>query len=138
MLLKYTIALLLLMLQLPVTAQQILRAKVLVIGGGTSGISAAIHSARMGVATIVVEEGPWLGGMISAAGVSAIDGNHRLPSGIWNEFRNALYKVYGGPGKVATGWVSNTQFEPRVADSIFKAMAKSAVNLQTLHGYKYH
>ena len=138
MLLKYTSALLLLMLQLPVTAQQILRAKVLVIGGGTSGISAAIQSARMGVATIVVEEGPWLGGMISAAGVSAIDGNHRLPSGIWNEFRNALYKVYGGPGKVATGWVSNTQFEPRVADSIFKAMAKSAVNLQTLHGYKYH
>jgi len=93
MLVKYTIALLLLMLQLPLLAQQKLRTQVLVIGGGTSGTSAAIQSARLGATTILVEESPWLGGMISAAGVSAIDGNHRLPSGIWNELREAIYKV---------------------------------------------
>jgi hypothetical protein len=137
MLVKYTIALLLLVIQLPVMAQQKLRTKVLVIGGGTSGTSAAIQSARLGANTILIEEGPWLGGMISAAGVSAIDGNHKLPSGIWNEFREAIYKVYGGPGKVATGWVSNTQFEPHVADSIFKSMAAATKNLEVKFGYQF-
>jgi hypothetical protein len=92
----------------------------------------------MGVKTILVEEGPWLGGMLSAAGVSAIDGNHQLPSGIWGEFRSAIYKRYGGPDKVATGWVSNTQFEPHVADSILKSMAGREKLLTVLHGYRLH
>ena len=35
--------------------------------------------------------------MLSAAGVSATDGNHRLPSGIWREFRQRVYDAYGGP-----------------------------------------
>ncbi len=110
---------------------------VLVIGGGTGGTAAGIQSARMGVKTIITEEGPWLGGMLSSAGVSATDGNHDLPSGIWNEFRNEIYKVYGGPQKVATGWVSNTQFEPRVADSIFKSMATKEKKLTVYFHYRF-
>ncbi len=134
-----TIAILIFLLTLQVTSfgQQLLQTKVLVIGGGTSGTSAAIQSGRMGVPTILVEEGPWLGGMISAAGVSAFDGNHKLPSGIWNEFREVIYTVYGGPQKVATGWVSNTQFEPHVADSIFKSMTAAVNNLKVFHGYRF-
>ena len=69
---------------------------VLVIGGTTSGISAGIQSARLGVETLVIEETEWLGGMLTAAGVSGIDGNHNLHSGIWNEFRNRLRQHYGG------------------------------------------
>lgn len=103
-------------------AQRTIATDVLVIGGGTGGTAAGIQSARLGAKTMIVESGPWLGGMISAAGVTATDGNHRLPSGLWAEFRDRLYKVYGGPKAVETGWVSNTQFEPRVADSIFKSM----------------
>ncbi len=103
-------------------AQQKFSTEVLVIGGGASGVSAAIQSGRMGVKTIIAEPTTWLGGMITSAGVSAFDGNHNMPSGIFGEFRNQLYKVYGGPSKVATGWVSNTQFEPRVGDSIFKKL----------------
>ena len=117
---------------------QIRQTDVLVIGGGIGGTAAAIQSARMGAKTILVEEGPWLGGMLSAAGVSAIDGNHQLPSGIWGEFRSAIYKYYGGPDKVATGWVSNTQFEPHVADSILKRMAANEPALTVLHGYRLH
>jgi hypothetical protein len=30
-------------------------------------------------------------------GVSATDGNHRLPSGIWREFRQRVYDTYGDP-----------------------------------------
>lgn len=118
-------------------AQQVLRTDVLVIGGGTGGTAAGIQSARLGAKTIIAEPGTWLGGMLSAAGVSATDGNHNLPSGIWNEFRNAIYKVYGGPKKVATGWISNTQFEPHVADSIFKAMAAKEKNLSVHLQYTF-
>ena len=41
---------------------------VLVIGGTTSGTSAGIQAARLGVTTLIVEETPWLGGMWTAAG----------------------------------------------------------------------
>ncbi len=118
-------------------AQLAVTADVLVVGGGAGGTAAGIQSARLGVATIIVEETDWLGGMLSAAGVTATDGNHRLPSGIWNEFREALYKVYGGPNKVFTGWVSNTQFEPHVADSIFKKMAGAEKQLNIYYNYRF-
>lgn len=110
---------------------------VLVIGGGTSGVAAGIQSARMGVSTIIVEETTWLGGMLSAAGVSATDGNHLLPSGIWGEFRERLYQHYGGPQRVATGWVSNTHFEPHIADSIFKSMARSEQHLSICYKLRF-
>ena len=116
-------------------AQKTVVTDVLVVGGGTGGTAAGIQSARMGAKTVVVEPTPWLGGMISAAGVSAVDGNHRLPSGLWAEFREQIYKVYGGPKAVETGWVSNTLFEPHVADSIFKSMAGKEKNLTVYHHY---
>jgi FAD dependent oxidoreductase len=116
-------------------AQRSLATDVLVVGGGTGGVAAAIQSARMGVKTVLVEAGPWLGGMLSAAGVSATDGNHQLPSGLWQEFREQLYKTYGSAAALQTGWVSDTQFEPHVADSIFKAMAAKERNLQIIYGY---
>ena len=115
--------------------EQIRQTGVLVIGGTTSGISAGLQSARLKVPTLIVEETPWLGGMMSAAGVSATDGNHRLHSGIWNEFREKLRNYYGGEAALATGWVSNTQFEPHVADSIFKAMAAAEQQLSVIYGY---
>lgn len=119
-----------------IQAQKIERTDVLVVGASASGIAAGIQSARMGVHTIIAEPSTWLGGMITAAGVCAFDGNHNLPSGIFGEFRSALYKVYGGPSKVSTGWVSNTLFEPHVGDSIFKTMAASTKNLTI--NYQYH
>jgi ribulose 1,5-bisphosphate synthetase/thiazole synthase len=118
-------------------AQQTITTDVLVIGGGTGGTAAGIQCARMGVSTIIAEEGIWLGGMLSAAGVSATDGNHNLPAGIWNEFRNEIYKVYGGANKVATGWISNTHFEPHVADSIFKAMAAREKQLRIFYQHQF-
>jgi hypothetical protein len=118
-------------------AQKVVYTDVLVVGGGAGGTSAGLQSARLGVKTIIAEETTWLGGMLSAAGVTATDGNHRLPSGIWNEFREALYKVYGGPNKVFTGWVSNTQFEPHVADSILKSWATKQQHLTVLFNYVF-
>lgn len=118
-------------------SQSTITTQVLVVGGGTSGVAAGIQSARLGVQTLIMEETPWLGGMLTAAGVSATDGNHLLPSGIWGEFRQRIYDHYGGAGKVATGWVSNTHFEPHVAASIFESMAKAEKNLNVLHGFRF-
>ena len=119
------------------TIAQSERVDVLVIGGGTSGVAAGIQSARMGVKTLVVEETPWLGGMISSAGVSAFDGNHLIPSGIWRSFRNELYTHYGGPEHVSTGWVSNTLFEPHVADSILNKMASAEEKLNIIYHCRF-
>jgi FAD dependent oxidoreductase len=121
----------------PVFSQKSLQTDVLVIGGGTGGIAAGLQSARMGVSTIIAEPTTWLGGMFSSAGVAAFDGNHHLPSGIWAEFREQLYKVYGGADKVATGWVSNTLFEPHLADSILKVMAGATPQLKILYQYDF-
>lgn len=120
-----------------ITAQTTIQTEVLVIGGGTGGTAAGIQSARMGANTIIAEPTTWLGGMMTAAGVSAIDGNHNLPSGLWAEFRNALYKHYGGANKVATGWVSNTLFEPHVGDSIWKAICSKEPRLRVQFQYRF-
>ncbi len=114
-----------------------IRTQVLIIGGGVGGTAAGIQAARNGVNTIIVEPTTWLGGMISAAGVSATDGNHKLPSGLWNEFRNNIYKVYGGAKAVETGWVSNMHFEPHIADSIFKSMVKVGKKLTVKYNYHF-
>lgn len=109
--------------------------QVLVVGGGASGVAAAIQAARDSVSVMLVEPSPWLGGMLTAAGVSATDGNHRLPSGIWGEFRDKLYQHYGGPDSIATGWVSHTQFEPKVGQEILAEMADAEPLLTRMHGY---
>ena len=57
---------------------------VVVVGGGTGGTAAAIEAARGGARVLVVEESPWLGGMLTSAGVSAIDGNYRLDGKVVN------------------------------------------------------
>ena len=115
---------------------QIQETEVLVIGGTASGICAGLQSSRLGVKTIIAESTPWLGGMLTAAGVSAFDGNHNMPAGIFGEFRARLYQHYGGSNKLSTGWVSNTLFEPHIGDSIFKAMAKNEKYLQINFHYE--
>lgn len=106
----------------------------LIIGGGASGTSAAIQAARMGVKVTVLEETTWLGGMLTSAGVSAIDGNHEMPSGIWSEFRTRLYAHYGGAEAVGTGWVSHTLFEPSVGNRIFQDLVKDEPNIAVYFG----
>ena len=97
---------------------------VIVVGGGVSGTTAGIRAARLGVNTLIVEEGPWLGGMLTSAGVSATDGNYRLRGGMWGELRDSLEAHYGGAQALKTGWVSNLLFEPSVGARIFRAMAE--------------
>lgn len=96
---------------------------VLIVGAGAGGTSAGIQASRMGIKVQILEATPWLGGMLTSAGVSAIDGNHEMPSGIWGEFRQRLRNHYGGVEALATGWVSHTLFEPSVGNTILQEMA---------------
>ena len=103
---------------------------VLIIGGGASGVTSGIQSARMGANTLILEESIWLGGMLTSAGVSAVDGNYRLPAGLWGEFKNRLSDYYGGLDSLKTGWVSNVLFEPSVGNKILHEMVAAENNLK--------
>lgn len=102
---------------------------VVVVGGGVSGTTAGIRAARLDAKTLIIEEGPWLGGMLTSAGVSATDGNYRLRGGMWGELRDSLEMRYGGAAALKTGWVSNLLFEPHVGAEIFRAMADAEEQL---------
>ena len=99
---------------------------VVVIGGGAGGTTAAIEAARGGARVLVVEETPWLGGMLTSAGVSAIDGNYRLRGGLFGEFTDSLAARYGGYEALKSGWVSNILFNPRTGAEILRNMADKA------------
>lgn len=103
---------------------------VIIIGGGASGTAAGVQASRMGASTVIVEETEWLGGMLTGAGVSAVDGNYRMPAGIFGEFRSLLEDYYGGADSLKTGWVSNVLFEPSVGDKMFKKLADAESNLK--------
>lgn len=107
----------------------------LIYGGGVSGVAAAIQASRQDVDVLIIEPTPWLGGMLTAAGVSATDGNHNLPSGIWGEFRERLREHYGGAEALSTGWVSHTLFEPHVGNEILNKMLNQYPNVQRLHQF---
>ena len=105
---------------------------VVVAGGGTGGTAAAIEAARCGARVLVVEESPWLGGMLTSAGVSAIDGNYRLRGGLFGEFTDSLAARYGGYDALRSGWVSNILFNPAVGAEILQNMAdKAGVEVRT-------
>lgn len=124
--LKKLVFIIVVIFHLPIFAQKV---DVMIVGGGASGTAAGIQSARMGVKTLIVEESPWLGGMLTSAGVTAIDGNYRLPSGIFGEFRDSLISFYGSADALKTGWVSNVLFEPKVGNEIFQKMVKKEKQL---------
>lgn len=108
---------------------QTLTTDVLVVGGGTGGTAAAIQAARRGANTILVSEFPWLGGMLTSAGVSAPDGNElaAFQTGIWGAFLRELERRQ--PGGLDQGWVSFFTYDPRIGAQIFADWVAELPNL---------
>ncbi|MEO0488621.1 MAG: FAD-dependent oxidoreductase [Cyanobacteria bacterium J06659_2] len=106
-----------------------LSTEVLVVGGGTGGTAAAIQAARRGAQTILVSEFSWLGGMLTAAGVSAPDGNEleAWQTGLWGAFLDALEARH--PAGLDHGWVSFFNFDPAIGAGIFTDWVKALPNL---------
>jgi len=54
------------------------RCDVLVVGGGTGGIAAALAAARAGRQVCLLEETDWIGGQLTAQGVYALDEHEHI------------------------------------------------------------
>ncbi|MGC8615227.1 MAG: FAD-dependent oxidoreductase [Thermoprotei archaeon] len=109
---------------------------VLVFGATTSGVAAAIQAGRMGSKVIVIAEEDWLGGMYTSAGVSAFDGNNgSLGTGIYREIRSSIESYYGSSGGTSTGWISETCFEPHIAEGILEKKMKSLPSVKVFRSY---
>ena len=115
-------------------SSEIISAEVLVVGGGAGGTAAAIQAARRGVSVVLVSDLSWLGGMLTAAGVSAPDGNElaAFQTGIWGEFLRELRRRH--LGGLDNGWVSFFTYCPAVGAQIFADWVKALPNLQWIAG----
>ncbi len=126
---------------------------VVVIGGSSGGIGAALGAARMGVKVALIEDTPVLGGML-ANGISNIDSySYASLSGVFEEFRQRVREHYAPrfgsdplfaqPGGMPTHIDGRSyaahepkeggRWEPHVADQIFKKMAAGFPNLQIFY-----
>jgi hypothetical protein len=114
---------------------------VVVYGGTSGGIAAAVQAARMGKSVVLVEPGKHLGGLTSG-GLGATDiGNKAAIGGISREFYRRVARHYAGD----EAWVHQTReafrkqsrrdqaqedtmwtFEPRVAEAIYREMLREA------------
>lgn len=110
---------------------------IVVYGGTSAGVSAALQAARMGVSVVVIEPGKHLGGLTSG-GLGATDiGNKKAIGGIAREFYQRIKKHYTqdaswkyekradfkGPGHDPRDDAAWT-FEPHVAEKIFNDLVK--------------
>ena len=103
---------------------------VLVWGGGTGGVAAALQAARSGANTLLLTPGRWLGGMVSTAGVCCPDGNELAPwqTGLWGAFLRALYQAE--PEGLDQNWVSCFGYRPTTAERILQNWVEALPNLQ--------
>src|SRR5438067_3797891 len=104
--------------------------EILIVGGGTGGIAAALAAARNGRRVVLLEETDWLGGQMTAQGVSALDEHEHIESfggtRSYYELRNRLREHYHqlNPGAC---WVTRLAFEPRVAVDAIQRMLQPHV-----------
>lgn len=106
--------------------------QVLIVGGGTGGMAAALASTRIGAKTCVTEETDWVGGQFTAQGLNASD-EHRFIDTVGATRSFALLRAnmraaYGGKKNPGGCWVSHLCAEPKVALDAFEKMTKSAID----------
>jgi len=104
--------------------------EVLVWGGGTGGIAAALQAARSGATTLLLTPGSWVGGMVSAAGVCAPDGNELSPwqTGLWGALLRELAR--SEPLGLDQNWVSCFGYRPATAEAILRRWLGAEARLQ--------
>jgi hypothetical protein len=133
------IALLLVVSSIPARAAEAVY-DVVVYGGTSAGVAAAVQARRMGKTTVVIEPTSRLGGL-SSGGLGQTDiGNKAAIGGISREFYQRVAKHYadpaawthqkraqykdGGQTTTAAGEDAMWTFEPSVALTIFNDLAK--------------
>lgn len=108
---------------------------VVIYGGGAGGLCAGLQAARLGAEVVLLEPSPWVGGMLTAAGVSALDGNkYGAGGGLVHDFRQRLADHYGSIEALFTGWISLYCYEPHVGQRILEDWVAREDRLTVLRG----
>ncbi len=107
---------------------RVIECEILIVGGGTGGVAAALAAAQRGRKVHLLEETDWIGGQLTAQGVSALDEHEHIENfgGTANYYtlRNALRDHYRTHANAAgkqphfnpgNCWVTRVAFEPKVA-----------------------
>jgi FAD dependent oxidoreductase len=130
------------------TSARTVACDVLVVGGGTGGVAAALAAARHGRRVHLTEETDWIGGQLTAQGVSALDEHDHIErfggTASYYGLRNAIREHYrphaGAAGKrvdfnPGNSWVTRLAFEPKVAVTAMMAMLQPHIDAGrlTLH-----
>lgn len=115
---------------------------VLVAGGGSAGLAAAISAARAGARTLLVERDGMLGGMAPAALVHSICGLYRLGqgdaapewanSGFAVEFSERLIRAGGATGPVRMGRVDVLPQHPAAFACVADALVRETARLEVV------
>ncbi|OJW17125.1 FAD-dependent oxidoreductase [Mucilaginibacter sp. 44-25] len=111
------------------TYAETIKTDVLVIGGGASGVSAAIQSARSRVKTMLIEQSSWLGGSLTSGGFCYAEANRNFPSGIYGEFRKRVRDVYKLRLGYDTAYNAPLAYEPATGAAILKKLTDTVKNL---------
>jgi len=94
------------------------RYDVVVYGGTSGGVVAAVKAARMGHSVVLIEPGRHLGGL-SAGGLGATDiGNKRAIGGMARDFYRRIGRAYGAE--------EGGKSEPHVAERVFEDLVREA------------
>ncbi len=101
--------------------------ELLIAGGGLGGVAAAYDALRLGQQVCMTEITDWIGGQVSAQGVSALDErplqreNDIFPLG-YSEFRQRVIAAYDGNPNPGACWVSVLCFSPQVGHQVLREM----------------
>lgn len=118
--------------------RELIDVDVLVAGGGFGGTAAALAAAQGGCRVAVVEPNEWIGGQITAQGVSCLDEHGYIEKSggtrLYYELRERIRQYYRDNYKLSPealaskylnpggGWVSALCFEPRVGLAVIQRM----------------
>ncbi len=117
--------------------QNIFKADIAVIGGGTGGCAAALAALRQGKSVVLTEETAWIGGQLTSQAVPPDEHPWIEEFGCtasYRHFRNLVRSYYKTHYPLTTeasakpdfnpgnAWVSRLSFEPRVALAVLEQM----------------
>ncbi len=108
-------------------------ADVIIYGGTSAGVAAAIQAARMGKTVLLIEPGKHLGGLTSGGLGFTDSGDKRVIGGISREFYQRIRRHYDDPSAWAQEKAEDFDrykpaedamwtFEPKVAEASFREM----------------